>query len=155
MKPSLLFITVISLLSFFLTPDLQKDILHAEHHPDLAWMSGYMTDQGGSCCGTYDCAEVEAKLISQTATTMTVEVEGVVMTLPQVQKPFWGKTHFQSHDNQAYWCFRSMLMCGYDMEDVQGCVDPVSPSGLYSVTGEPAPAITPENTICVFIPFGS
>jgi hypothetical protein len=141
-----------SLLTFLST----GSIVSAEHYPDLSWMAGYKDDKGNSCCGVYDCAEVEAKVLYQTPNSVVVKIEGVELELPQVRKPMWGKTHFHTHDQYAYWCFLAIdNHCDGLMGDAN-CLRPTSPVGIYSVNGtSSAPEITEENTICLFIPFGS
>lgn len=117
-------------------------MLYATHKPSLSWMNPYDDERGRACCGIYDCVEVEARVIEQRAGLVIVDVNGVQMKLPQGNKnEYTGRTHFHSNDNTDYWCYNWKRN---EMGD----------SGLKSVGGILAPALTPENTRCVFISFG-
>jgi hypothetical protein len=123
-----------------LTIGLTGGKVGATHNPDLSWMNQYKDEKGYGCCGIYDCVEVDAKVVSQGPGFVIVDVDGVVMKLPQAKGEYLGKTHFHSNDNTDYWCFSyTALNDG---------------TGAASVGGQPSPAIKKENTRCVFISFG-
>lgn len=90
---------------------------------------------------------------------MVVEVEGVVMELPQNQnKWFDGKVHFQQHDQRDYWCFYNPdQLCDGDDGKMYPCFDtkPGMTVPLKSMGGGRTPPIAAGNTRCLFIGFGS
>ena len=49
-----------------------------------AWHDHYRGANGLPCCGQIDCKKTHARLIAQTATAVTVEVEGVLVEIPAV-----------------------------------------------------------------------
>jgi len=105
-------------------------------------MNPYDDELGRSCCGVYDCVEVEAHVVEQGAGFVIVNVNGVQMKLPQGDKDeYTGRTHFHSNDNTDYWCYNWVR-------------NGMGKSGLRSISGIKAPALIPENTRCVFISFG-
>ena len=64
--------------------------------------NGYWTDkyQGAGatpCCGARDCFKVHARLLGQTPTVVTLEVNGVVLTIPSL-------SFHTSEDSADYWC---------------------------------------------------
>jgi hypothetical protein len=128
------------LFTFSLTFTLTFGTVYATHNPELEWMNPYKDENGYSCCGIYDCVEVQAKVLEQGIGYVIVIVDGVRMKLPQGKGKFIGKTHFHSNDNTDYWCFGEK----YNR----------ARSGKFSVGGRAAPVITPKNTRCVFISFG-
>ena len=61
------------------------------------WIDHYLGADMIRCCGERDCSRVHARIIEQSAKSVTVEVNGVVMTIP-------AEALHVSEDRDDYWC---------------------------------------------------
>jgi hypothetical protein len=77
-----------------MTATLLALLLLAQHG---AWQDRYVSASGTACCGRHDCQVARVYVREREATTVTVDVNGVAMTLPA------GSVHL-SEDTQGWWC---------------------------------------------------
>lgn len=68
--------------------------VHAQHGH---WTDNYRGLRSLPCCGRRDCIPVRARILSQSASQVDVEVNGIVMTLPM-------ETLHASEDASDWWC---------------------------------------------------
>jgi len=72
---------------------------HAEHRPDLAWMTRYSSASGIGCCSELDCVPAPVAVVAFGQTETTVVIDGAVIVLP-------AKSVHQSENGETYWCYR-------------------------------------------------
>ena len=61
------------------------------------WIDHYWGVSMARCCGERDCSKVHARIIDQSAKSATVEVNGIILTVPS-------EALHSSEDRDDYWC---------------------------------------------------